>query len=176
MVESITAIDIMASTTMHIVGKEKEVLGDACVYLAEVVPMDFSYESVGGLGVISINARSLPYALRYAAFYPVTFDEGKTKSRNHQLCLDSFIFSSGVPHGTSKKKRLTVMGMGIENGEFAGVDAKVSVLQSHISLKFALQTICCKFARYEIFRRSVGSVFEIMFKSKNHNLNVIAWI
>ncbi|KYQ53266.1 hypothetical protein ALC60_07607 [Trachymyrmex zeteki] len=125
--------------------------------------MDFSYESVGGLGAISISARSLPYALRYAAFYPVTFDEGKTKSRNHHLCLDSFIFSSGVPYDASKKKRLVTgrrnIDNGIENGEFAGVDTKVSVLQSHISLKFTLQNICCKFARYEIFRRFVVSVF-----------------
>jgi len=29
---------------------------------------------------------------------------------------------------------------GIENGEFAGVNTKISVLQSHISLKFTLQT------------------------------------
>jgi len=49
---------------------------------------------------------------------------------------------------------------GIENGEFAGVNTKISVLQSHISLKFTLQTICCKFARYEIFRRFVVSVFD----------------
>lgn len=51
---------------------------------------------------------------RLYLFFSATSADFTNRTKDHHLCLDSFIFSSGVPYDASKKKRLVTGRRNIE--------------------------------------------------------------